>query len=76
MHDSFRGLRLCQTVVHRAIEVVRNLRDLAVSNKGADPDETSIAVQGLDAAAGHEKSAIPSAELPEDLIGIVRAYLK
>lgn len=25
---------------------------------------------------GHEKSTIPSAELAEDLIGIVRAYLK
>lgn len=25
---------------------------------------------------GHEKSAIPSAELAEDLIGLVRAYLK
>src|SRR5260370_19096878 len=43
LRDSLRGLRLCQTVVHRAIEVVRNLHDLAVSNKGADCDETSIA---------------------------------
>jgi hypothetical protein len=25
---------------------------------------------------GHEKSAMPSAELAEDLIGLVRAYLK
>ena len=25
---------------------------------------------------GHEKSAMPSVELAEDLIGLVRAYLK
>src|SRR6266851_3122241 len=43
LRDSLRGLRLCQTAVHRAVEVVRNLRDLAVSNKCADRDETSIA---------------------------------
>src|SRR5258708_30379742 len=43
LRDSLRGLRLCQTAVHRAVEVVRNLRDLALSNKCADRDETSIA---------------------------------
>jgi len=43
LRDNLRGLRRCQTVGHRPIEVVGNLRDLAVSNKGADRDETSIA---------------------------------
>ena len=42
MRDNLRGLRLCQAVVHRPIEVVRNLRDLAVSNQRADSDQTPI----------------------------------
>jgi len=42
MRDDLRSLRLCQAVVHRPIEVVGNLRDLAGSNQGADSDETPI----------------------------------
>ncbi len=42
MRDDFRGLRLCQAVVHRPIEVVGDLRNLAGSNQGADSDETPI----------------------------------
>jgi len=42
MRDDFRGLRLCQAIVHRPIEVVGNLRNLAGSKQGADSDETPI----------------------------------
>ena len=46
MRDHLRGLRLCEAVVHRAIEVVGNLRNLAGSNQGADSDETPISSHG------------------------------
>ena len=42
MHDYLCGLCLCQVVVHRPIEMVRNLRNLAVSNQRADSHEAPI----------------------------------
>jgi len=42
MRDYLRGLRLGQAVVHRPIEVIGNLRDLAGSNQGADRHEAPI----------------------------------
>jgi len=42
MRDHLRGLCLCQAVVHSAIEVVPDLRNLAGSNQSADSNETPI----------------------------------
>ena len=42
MRDDLRSLRLCQAFVHRPIEVVGNLRNLAGSNQRADRDQAPI----------------------------------
>lgn len=43
MRDHFRSLRSREAVIHRPIEVVRNLRDLARGDQCADSDEAPIA---------------------------------
>ena len=43
MRNHFRCLLLSEAVVHRPVEMVRNLRSLAVGNQGAHRDQTSIA---------------------------------
>ena len=48
------------------------LRSTGVNSLMAEVLEDHIRLHMM----GHEKSAMPSAELAEDLIGLVRAYLK
>lgn len=43
MRNDFCGLRLTQAVIHRPVEVVRNLRDLTGSNQCADRDQAPVA---------------------------------
>jgi hypothetical protein len=43
MGDRLRGLRLCQAVIHRPIEMIGNLGDLTGSDERADRDQTAIA---------------------------------
>ena len=42
MGKDLRRLRLGKAVVHRSIEVVRNLGNVAAGDEGADSDETPI----------------------------------
>ena len=42
MRDNFRGLCLCQTVVHCPIEVIRDLRNLAGRNQRAHRRQAPI----------------------------------
>src|SRR5436190_527559 len=43
MRDDFCGLRLCQAVIHRPVEVIGHLRDLAGSNERAHRDQAPVA---------------------------------
>jgi len=36
MRDNFRSLLLCQSAIHRSLEVVNDLRGLAACNERAD----------------------------------------
>lgn len=42
MRDDLCGLRLGQTTIHRPVQVLRNLRDLAGSSQGADSHQTAV----------------------------------
>ena len=42
MRDDLRGLRLRQAIVHRLVEVKRNLRHLARGDQGTDGDKAAI----------------------------------
>jgi len=42
MRDHLAGLLVCQTIIHRPVEMVSNLGDLAGSNQRTDGHETAV----------------------------------